>query len=85
MQSLEIPAVVRARAETVVLAQTSQLQSINQSINQMVRVYGCMTSWAQTQARASDDYHPGQNQWIMSVTSIFAHAIGIAPTKDNYW
>eukprot|EP00054_Salpingoeca_dolichothecata_P012674 m.70327 g.70327 ORF g.70327 m.70327 type:complete len:763 (+) comp20068_c0_seq1:336-2624(+) len=39
-----------------------------------------------TQARASGDYS-GQtsDQWKVGVTSIFAHAVGIAPTKDNYW
>ena len=42
---------------------------------------------SQTQARASNDYHPGpiDNQWIISVTSIFAYAVGLAPSKDNYW
>jgi len=40
---------------------------------------------AVTQARASTDYHPGATQWTLGVTSIFAHAVGIAPTKDNYW
>lgn len=27
---------------------------------------------------------PGNDQWKIGVTSIFAHAVGIAPTKDNY-
>jgi len=40
---------------------------------------------AVTQARASTDYHPGATQWTLGVTSIFAHAVGLAPTKDNYW
>jgi len=40
---------------------------------------------AVTQARASTDYHPGATQWNVGQTSIFAHAVGIAPTKDNYW
>eukprot|EP00039_Didymoeca_costata_P026389 m.15829 g.15829 ORF g.15829 m.15829 type:complete len:770 (+) comp5505_c0_seq1:20-2329(+) len=41
---------------------------------------------AVTNARASGDYHPGQDQWKpLGTTGIFAHAIGIAPTKDNYW
>ncbi|GAB5367539.1 hypothetical protein AAMO2058_001239300 [Amorphochlora amoebiformis] len=38
-----------------------------------------------TQARASDDYHPGNDQWRIGVTSIFAHAIGLAPLKDTFW
>ena len=41
---------------------------------------------AVTQARASDDYHPGHDQWSpMGTTSLFAWAIGVAPSKDNYW
>jgi hypothetical protein len=41
---------------------------------------------AVTQARASDDYHSGDtDQWNVLVTSILAHAIGLAPSKDNFW
>lgn len=41
---------------------------------------------AVTQARASGDYHPGNDQWQpLGGTGIFAHAIAIAPTKDNFW
>lgn len=35
-------------------------------------------------ARAGD-YHSVPIQWTIGVTSIFARAVGIAPTKDNYW
>mmetsp|Transcript_14835 Transcript_14835/g.43962 ORF Transcript_14835/g.43962 Transcript_14835/m.43962 type:complete len:865 (-) Transcript_14835:64-2658(-) len=38
-----------------------------------------------TNARASGDYHPGSGQWNIGTTSILAHAVGIAPSKDNYW
>ena len=38
-----------------------------------------------TNARASGDYHPGNDQWMTGVTGILAHAVGIAPSKDNYW
>jgi hypothetical protein len=38
-----------------------------------------------TNARASGDYHPGSNQWNIGTTAILAHAVGIAPSKDNYW
>jgi len=38
-----------------------------------------------TNARASGDYHPGSGQWDTGTSSILAHAIGIAPSKDNYW
>ena len=41
---------------------------------------------AVTQARASGDYHPGNDQWKpLGLTGIFAHAVGIKPTKDNFW
>ena len=40
---------------------------------------------AVTQARASGDYHPGDDQWIVGITSIFADAVAIRPTKDNWW
>jgi hypothetical protein len=38
-----------------------------------------------TNARASGDYHPGNDQWNTGITSILAHAVGIAPSKDNFW
>ena len=41
---------------------------------------------AVTNARASGDYHPGGDQWApLGTTGIFAWAVAIAPTKDNYW
>jgi hypothetical protein len=41
---------------------------------------------AVTNTRASDDYHPGNDQWQpLGTSSIFAWALAIAPTKDNYW
>jgi len=41
---------------------------------------------AVTQARASDDYHPGGDQWHqLGTTSMFAYALGLAPSKDNFW
>ena len=40
---------------------------------------------AVTQARASGDYHPGSNQWQVGISSIFADALAIRPTKDNFW
>ena len=38
-----------------------------------------------TQARASDDYHPGNNQYRIGISSILASSIDIAPSKDSYW
>jgi hypothetical protein len=40
---------------------------------------------AGTQARVSDDYHPGNSQWKIGVSSIFASAIDIGASKDSYW
>ena len=41
---------------------------------------------AVTNARASGDYHAGSDQWQpLGTTGIFAWAVAIAPTKDNYW
>lgn len=40
---------------------------------------------AVTQVRASDDYHPGNEQWRVGRTSLLAHALGLAPSKDNFW
>ena len=37
------------------------------------------------QGRVTDDYQPGNDQWKIGVTSIFAHALGVAPYKDNHW
>ncbi|XP_050403537.2 uncharacterized protein LOC126819480 [Patella vulgata] len=38
-----------------------------------------------TQARASDDYKPGNSQWKIGISSMFAHAMGVAPFKDTFW
>ncbi|PVD22557.1 hypothetical protein C0Q70_18373 [Pomacea canaliculata] len=40
---------------------------------------------AVTQVRVSNDYHPGSDQWKIGVSSIFAHAMGLAPFKDTFW
>ena len=36
------------------------------------------------QARVSDDYQPGNDQWKIGISSIFSHALGIAPFKDDF-
>lgn len=36
------------------------------------------------QARASGDYHPGNDQWNIGVSSILYHALDIRPFKDNF-
>ncbi|KAK3085506.1 hypothetical protein FSP39_004325 [Pinctada imbricata] len=38
-----------------------------------------------TQARVSNDYHPGNEQWRIGISSMFAHALGLAPFKDTFW
>lgn len=41
---------------------------------------------AVTQVRASEDYHAGSNQWApVGTTALFAYALGLAPSKDNFW
>jgi hypothetical protein len=40
-----------------------------------------------TQARASDDYKPGEDleQWRIGGQNILLAALGLAPSKDAYW
>ncbi|CAL1547276.1 unnamed protein product [Lymnaea stagnalis] len=38
-----------------------------------------------SQARASTDYSPGGKQWDIGITSMFADAVGLAPSKDTFW
>ncbi|GFN77542.1 non-lysosomal glucosylceramidase [Plakobranchus ocellatus] len=38
-----------------------------------------------TQARVSNDYLLQPDQWRVGVTSHFAHAMGVAPSKDTFW
>ncbi|XP_050393125.2 uncharacterized protein LOC126811499 [Patella vulgata] len=40
---------------------------------------------AVTQARVSDDYHLQHDQWKIGISSLFAHAVGVAPSKDTFW
>lgn len=44
---------------------------------------------AVTQIRASDDYSPANDQWSIGVSSMLAHAVGLAPFKvricDGTW
>ena len=37
--------------------------------------------FAVTNARASHDYHPGNDNWYTGKTAILAHALGVAPSK----
>jgi hypothetical protein len=37
------------------------------------------------QARASGDYHPGNWQWAIGLSSLFVHAVGMRPSKDCWW
>jgi hypothetical protein len=38
-----------------------------------------------TQARATDDYRPGNDQWKIGHTAPYLQALGIAPSKDGFW
>jgi len=38
-----------------------------------------------TNARASGDYHPGADNWDIGRTSLFYWALGVAPSKDDWW
>ena len=40
---------------------------------------------AVTQARASADYAPGNEQWRIGLASLFIDALGLRPTKDSFW
>jgi hypothetical protein len=40
---------------------------------------------AVTNARASGDYHPGASNFQVGLSSLFYWAIGIAPSKDDWW
>ncbi|XP_059175515.1 uncharacterized protein LOC131955424 [Physella acuta] len=40
---------------------------------------------AVTQARVSEDYHPGGRQWNIGISSMLADAVGLAPFKDTFW
>eukprot|EP00043_Microstomoeca_roanoka_P018636 m.201412 g.201412 ORF g.201412 m.201412 type:complete len:121 (-) comp16865_c0_seq5:89-451(-) len=47
-----------------------------------------VVSFLYHQVRASGDYVPdpvGLQQWHIGSTSIVAHAVGLAPFKDNFW
>jgi len=37
-----------------------------------------------TQARASDDYYPNNDQWRLGETSLLFHALALAPYKDTF-
>lgn len=82
--------------ESASLARQWLMQMGNACEKEGINIQYCM-SWprhilqsleipAVTQARASDDYQQNANQqWKLGITSIFAHAVGITPTKDNFW
>ncbi|KAH3763165.1 6 carbohydrate binding protein [Pelomyxa schiedti] len=40
---------------------------------------------AVSQARASDDYQPGNKQWQILHSSMLIWALGMVPFKDNFW
>jgi len=60
-----------------------------------INIQYCMTTSRQAlnalqipnvvQARASGDYQPGNGAWKIGISSMFAHAMGVAPFKDTFW
>lgn len=40
---------------------------------------------AVSQMRASNDYHPNNDQWKIGVTSLLVSSVGAAPFKDTFW
>ena len=38
-----------------------------------------------TNARASGDYHPGASNYLIGESSLFYWAVGVAPSKDDWW
>ena len=40
---------------------------------------------AVTQARASDDYKPGNKQWAVGAQNVLFDALGLVPSKDSFW
>eukprot|EP00756_Hemistasia_phaeocysticola_P006011 Hpha_TRINITY_DN13618_c0_g1::TRINITY_DN13618_c0_g1_i1::g.122626::m.122626 len=60
-------------------------QTIQMCMSHVRHILQSVEMSAVTNARASGDYHPGNDQWNTGTTAILAHAVGIAPSKDNYW
>lgn len=90
----------RILGESATMGRTWMLQMNNGCEASNVTIQLCMSHVrhilqsvempAATNARASGDYiHPGPgaggHQWDIGTTSILAHAVGLAPSKDNYW
>jgi hypothetical protein len=91
LQSVELPAVTQARTlYTDLLSQYGRARHRRKGPAPTLAREGspaaisasCAHPCAALQARASGDYHPGQDQWHnLGTTAMFAHAIGIAPSK----
>lgn len=43
------------------------------------------TAQAVSNARASGDYHPAQDNWKIGLSSLFYWSVGVAPSKDDLW
>lgn len=82
--------------QTVEGARTWLVQMGNAAKRHNIPIQYCM-SWPRhilqsleidsvTQARASGDYQPGNDQWAgLGISSMFSFALGIIPLKDNFW
>lgn len=81
--------------ESATLGRTWLMQMNEGAVNTNVTIQMCMAYVRHllqsvemsevTNARASRDYHPGNDNWDTATSAIINHAIGIAPSKDNYW
>jgi hypothetical protein len=82
--------------QSVSTARTWLLQMSDAASAAGIHIQYCM-SWprhvlqsleagAVSQVRASDDYQPGNDQWLqLGVTGMFLQALALTPTKDNFW
>eukprot|EP00730_Choanoeca_flexa_P001442 TRINITY_DN10639_c0_g1_i1.p1 TRINITY_DN10639_c0_g1~~TRINITY_DN10639_c0_g1_i1.p1 ORF type:complete len:746 (+),score=195.33 TRINITY_DN10639_c0_g1_i1:3-2240(+) len=66
-------------------AATTQGQTIQYCMSHPRHIMQAVEIPAVTNARASGDYHPGNGQWDTTRTAIFGWAVGVAPSKDNFW
>lgn len=89
------PLPARVRAGNITAASDWLTAMANAAAGLGVTIQYCMalpkhilhstTSQVVTNARASGDYHPGQDNWEIGLSALFYGAVGIAPSKDDWW
>ena len=82
-------------AENATLGRTWMMQMDHGARMSNSSIQFCMTyirnlmqsveMYAVTNGRVSGDYQPGNDDWDIGISSILAHALGIAPSKDDWW